>query len=194
MLIVFTGPQGLHTLTSQPSNPRGAFLSLQAEVGKGKLIIFCSCFQKIYTALAKADSFLLERTLPSKSTFTLAIVAYALSLGDRSHPRFRSIVSALKREALVKGRTSPHTVAQRTLAEHRGSVRLGNGCSESRRRCHPCPHGINHSHRTVMNPVTQIITHSGNAYLFVQHRSLKQPMASSCAQALFYTPGTNQRI
>lgn len=112
-MIVFTGPQGLlHTLTSQPSNPRGAFLSLQAEVGKGKLIIFCSCFQKIYTALAKADSFLLERTLPSKSTFTLAIVAYALSLGDRTHRQFRSIVSALKREALVKGRTSPHTVAQ----------------------------------------------------------------------------------
>ncbi|KAH0517074.1 Complement C5, partial [Microtus ochrogaster] len=59
--------------------------------------------QKIDTALTKADSFLLAKALPSKSTFTLAIVAYALSLGDKTHPQFRSIVSALKREASVKG-------------------------------------------------------------------------------------------
>jgi hypothetical protein len=64
-----------------------------------------SYFQKINTALTKADTFLLENALPSKTTFTLAIVAYALSLGDNTHPQFRSIASALKKEALVKGRT-----------------------------------------------------------------------------------------
>ncbi|XP_042534627.1 complement C5 [Dipodomys spectabilis] len=58
---------------------------------------------KISTALTRADSFLLGNTLMSQNIFTLAIVAYALSLGDKTHPRFRSIVSALKKEALVKG-------------------------------------------------------------------------------------------
>uniref|UniRef100_A0A452QL43 Complement C5 n=1 Tax=Ursus americanus TaxID=9643 RepID=A0A452QL43_URSAM len=61
------------------------------------------CIQKISTALTKADTFLLENTLSTQSTFILAIAAYALSLGDKSHPQFHSIVSALKRKALVKG-------------------------------------------------------------------------------------------
>lgn len=65
----------------------------------------CSCFQKINTAITKADTFLLENTLSAQSTFTLAIAAYALSLGDKTHPQFRSIVSALKKKALVKGMT-----------------------------------------------------------------------------------------
>lgn len=56
-------------------------------------------------ALTKADTFLLENTRSTRSTFALAIAAYALSLGDKSHPQFRSIVSALKKEALVKGMT-----------------------------------------------------------------------------------------
>ncbi|KAL2781996.1 complement C5 isoform 2, partial [Daubentonia madagascariensis] len=59
--------------------------------------------QKISTALTKADNFLLENTLPARSTFTMAIAAYALSLGDKTHPQFRLIVSTLKREAMVKG-------------------------------------------------------------------------------------------
>lgn len=71
--------------------------------GLTNLDIFCSCFQKISTALTKADTFLLENTLSTQSTFTLAIAAYALSLGDKSHPQFHSIVSTLKRKALVKG-------------------------------------------------------------------------------------------
>lgn len=53
----------------------------------------------------KAENFLLENSLQAKSTFTLAIAAYALSLGDRTHSQFRSIASALKRAALVKGMT-----------------------------------------------------------------------------------------
>ncbi|ERE71170.1 complement C5 [Cricetulus griseus] len=81
---------------------RTLYLTAFSVIGIRKAIDICP-LMKINTALAKADSFLLEKALPSKSTFTLAIVAYALSLGDKTHPQFRSVVSALKREALVKG-------------------------------------------------------------------------------------------
>ncbi|XP_051041245.1 complement C5 [Phodopus roborovskii] len=81
---------------------KALYLTAFSVIGIRKAMDICP-LMKINTALTKADSFLLEKALPSKSTFTLAIVAYALSLGDRTHPRFRSIVSALKREALVKG-------------------------------------------------------------------------------------------
>ncbi|XP_055455987.1 complement C5 [Psammomys obesus] len=91
------------------------YLTAFTVIGIRKAMGICP-LMKIEAALTKADSFLLEKALPSKSTFTLAIVAYALSLGDRTHPKFRSIVSALKREAVVKGdppiyrfwRDSPH--------------------------------------------------------------------------------------
>ncbi|XP_051022288.1 complement C5 [Acomys russatus] len=78
------------------------YLTAFSVIGIRKAMELCP-LQKIDTAVAKADSFLLEKALPSKSTFTLAIVAYALSLGDRTHPGLRSIFSALKREAVVKG-------------------------------------------------------------------------------------------
>ncbi|EDL08638.1 hemolytic complement, partial [Mus musculus] len=78
------------------------YLTAFSVIGIRKAVDICPTM-KIHTALDKADSFLLENTLPSKSTFTLAIVAYALSLGDRTHPRFRLIVSALRKEAFVKG-------------------------------------------------------------------------------------------
>uniref|UniRef100_A0A8C6RI27 Hemolytic complement n=1 Tax=Nannospalax galili TaxID=1026970 RepID=A0A8C6RI27_NANGA len=78
------------------------YLTAFSVIGIRKAFDICP-LEKISTALTKADSFMLENALPSKSIFTLAIVAYALSLGDRAHPSFRSIVSALKREALVKG-------------------------------------------------------------------------------------------
>lgn len=79
-------------------------------------------------ALTKADSFLLAKALTSKSTFTLAIVAYALSLGDKTHPQFRSIVSALKREASVKGRTHPTLLLSlQVLTEHRESASWVSG-------------------------------------------------------------------
>ncbi|XP_076999393.1 complement C5 [Tamandua tetradactyla] len=58
---------------------------------------------KISTALNKADNFLLENALAAKSTFTLAIAAYALSLGEPTHPLYRPIPEALKKKALVKG-------------------------------------------------------------------------------------------
>lgn len=88
--------------------------------------IFCSCFQKISTALTKADTFLLENTASTQNTFTLAIAAYALSLGDKSHPRFRSIVSALKKAASVKGMPL-RTFIRQAFTEHIESVNSGKG-------------------------------------------------------------------
>ncbi|XP_006191863.2 complement C5 [Camelus ferus] len=78
------------------------YLTAFAVIGIRKAFDICSLV-KISTALTKAETFLLENTLSTQSTFTLAIAAYALSLGDKTHPQFRSIVSALKKEALVKG-------------------------------------------------------------------------------------------
>ncbi|XP_062938108.1 complement C5 isoform X2 [Cynocephalus volans] len=78
------------------------YLTAFTVIGIRKTFDICPLVN-INTALTKADTFLLENTLPAQSTFTLAIAAYALSLGDKTHPRFRSIVSALKREAVVKG-------------------------------------------------------------------------------------------
>ncbi|XP_043421161.1 complement C5 [Prionailurus bengalensis] len=78
------------------------YLTAFAVIGIRKAFDICSLV-KINTAITKADTFLLENTLSAQSTFTLAIAAYALSLGDKTHPQFRSIVSALKKKALVKG-------------------------------------------------------------------------------------------
>ncbi|KAM5185761.1 complement C5 isoform 2-T2 [Callospermophilus lateralis] len=78
------------------------YLTAFVVIGIRKAFDICSLL-KINTALDKADSFLLENALPPQNTFTLAIVAYALSLGDKTHPRFRLITSALKKEAVVKG-------------------------------------------------------------------------------------------
>ncbi|XP_014685899.1 complement C5 [Equus asinus] len=78
------------------------YLTAFTVIGIRKAFDLCP-LMKISTALTKADTFLLENTASTQNTFTLAIAAYALSLGDKSHPRFRSIVSALKKAASVKG-------------------------------------------------------------------------------------------
>ncbi|XP_008053921.1 complement C5 isoform X1 [Carlito syrichta] len=81
---------------------KSLYLTAFSVIGIRKAFHICS-LTKINTAVTKADTFLLENTLPAQSTFTLAIAAYALSLGDKTHPQFRLIISALKREASVKG-------------------------------------------------------------------------------------------
>ncbi|XP_053420085.1 complement C5 [Nycticebus coucang] len=78
------------------------YLTAFTVIGIRKAFDICP-LMKINTALTKADNFLLENALPARTTFTLAIAAFALSLGDKTHPQFRLIVSALKREALAKG-------------------------------------------------------------------------------------------
>ncbi|KAM8940719.1 complement C5 [Lycaon pictus] len=78
------------------------YLTAFAVIGIRKAFDLCP-LQKINAALTRADAFLLEGAPSARSTFTLAIAAYALSLGDRTHPQFYSILSGLKRKALVKG-------------------------------------------------------------------------------------------
>ncbi|XP_069431364.1 complement C5 [Ovis canadensis] len=78
------------------------YLTAFAVIGIRKAFDICP-LEKISTAVSKADIFLHENALSTQSAFTLAIAAYALSLGDKSHPQFRSIVSALKKKAFVKG-------------------------------------------------------------------------------------------
>ncbi|XP_037653273.1 complement C5 [Choloepus didactylus] len=78
------------------------YLTAFTVIGIRKAFDICS-LMKISTAITKADTYLLENTLAAQSTFTLAIAAYALSLGDSTHPLFRSAVEALKKKALVKG-------------------------------------------------------------------------------------------
>ncbi|XP_060056047.1 complement C5 [Erinaceus europaeus] len=85
---------------------KALYLTAFAVIGIRKAFDICPLL-KITRALTKADSFLLENSLSTKSTFTLAISAYALSLGDKTHPQFRSIVSTLKRKASVKGSPNP---------------------------------------------------------------------------------------
>ncbi|XP_011359292.1 complement C5 [Pteropus vampyrus] len=95
-------PLKLRGTLSAEAQENTLYLTAFAVIGIRKAFDICPLV-KINTALTKADTFLLENTLPAQSTFTLAIVAYALSLGDKSHPQFHSIVSALKKEASVKG-------------------------------------------------------------------------------------------
>ncbi|XP_004712619.1 complement C5 [Echinops telfairi] len=81
---------------------KALYLTAFSVIGIRKAFDICP-LMKISTALTKAESFLLENTLPAQSTFTLAIAAYALSLGDTAYRQFRIIAEALKKEAFVKG-------------------------------------------------------------------------------------------
>ncbi|XP_004615689.2 complement C5 [Sorex araneus] len=82
------------------------YLTAFVVIGLRKAFDICP-LMKINTALINADNFLLSNAISAQTTFTLAIAAYALSLGDTTHPEFQSIVSALKKKALVKGSSIP---------------------------------------------------------------------------------------
>ncbi|XP_022434572.1 complement C5 isoform X2 [Delphinapterus leucas] len=97
------------------------YLTAFAVIGIRKAFDICP-LEKVSIAVTKADTFLLENTLSTKSTFTLAIAAFALSLGDKTHPQFRSIVSALKKEALVKGNPPIYRFWKDDLQQKDGSA------------------------------------------------------------------------
>ncbi|XP_055994674.1 complement C5-like [Sorex fumeus] len=88
------------------SQENALYLTAFTVIGLRKAFDICP-LMKIDTALTKADNFLLSNAISAQSTFTLAIAAYALSLGDKTHPQFLSIVSALKKKASVKGNPIP---------------------------------------------------------------------------------------
>ncbi|XP_006774055.1 PREDICTED: complement C5 isoform X1 [Myotis davidii] len=100
-------PLKLRGTLSTEAQESTLYLTAFTVIGIRKAFDICPLL-KINTALNEADSFLLENALSAQSTFTLAIAAYALTLGDTTHSQFRSIVSALKRKALVKGISSSY--------------------------------------------------------------------------------------
>lgn len=59
--------------------------------------------QRIEDAKNKAEEYLLKNFQSTQSTFTLALVNYALALARSNQPGARSAFTALKSEALVKG-------------------------------------------------------------------------------------------
>ncbi|XP_058528625.1 complement C5 [Ochotona princeps] len=99
-------PIKLQGTLPEEARENSLYLTAFAVIGIRKAYDICPLV-KVSTALMKAENFLLENSLQAKSTFTLAIAAYALSLGDRTHSQFRSIASTLKRAALVKGGNPP---------------------------------------------------------------------------------------
>ncbi|XP_045052893.2 complement C5 isoform X2 [Desmodus rotundus] len=106
---------------STEAQENALYLTAFAVIGIRKAYDVCPLL-KISTAISKADTFLLENALSAQNTFTLAIAAYALSLGDRSHSQFRSIVSALKNKALVKGNSPTHRFWKEDLQEEDSPV------------------------------------------------------------------------
>ncbi|XP_035878044.1 complement C5 isoform X3 [Phyllostomus discolor] len=107
--------------SSTEAQENALYLTAFAVIGIRKAYDICP-LMKISIALSKADTFLLENALSAQSTFTLAIAAYALSLGDRSHSQFRSIVSALKKKALVKGSLPTYRFWKEDLQEEDSPV------------------------------------------------------------------------
>ncbi|XP_049629042.1 complement C5-like [Suncus etruscus] len=99
-------PIKLQSTLPVEAREKSLYLTAFVVIGIRKAFDICP-LMKINTALTEADNFLLSNALSAQSTFTLAIAAYALSLGDKTHPQFRSIVSALKKKALVKGSPTP---------------------------------------------------------------------------------------
>ncbi|XP_036915068.1 complement C5 isoform X2 [Sturnira hondurensis] len=111
----------LRGTSSTEAQENALYLTAFAVIGIRKAYDVCPQM-KISTALSKADTFLLENALSAQSTFTLAIAAYALSLGDRTHSQFRSIVSALKKKALVKGGSPTYRFWKEDLQEQDSPV------------------------------------------------------------------------
>ncbi|XP_054440439.1 complement C5 isoform X2 [Pteronotus mesoamericanus] len=109
-------PIKLRGTLSTEAQENTLYLTAFAVIGIRKAYDVCP-LMKISTALTKADTFLLENALSAQSTFTLAIAAYALSLGDRTHSQFHAIVSALKKKALVKGSTPTYRFWKDDLQE-----------------------------------------------------------------------------
>ncbi|XP_036117220.1 complement C5 [Molossus molossus] len=108
------------TLSTEPQE-NTLYLTAFTVIGIRKVFDVCP-LMKISTALTAADTFLLENALSAQSTFTLAIAAYALSLGDTSHSQFRVILSALKKKASVKGISSSYRFWKDDLQEQDSPV------------------------------------------------------------------------
>ncbi|XP_061459913.1 complement C5 isoform X2 [Rhineura floridana] len=77
------------------------YLTAFCLIGIEKAIHVCP-LQRIDDAKNKAKDYLLQNFQSAQSTFSLAVVTYALALSQFNHPGARAAYGALKREALVK--------------------------------------------------------------------------------------------
>lgn len=68
------------------------------------IIIFCLPLQRIQNAKNKAEDYLLRNFQSAQSTFSLAIVTYALFLAKSNQPGAREAYRKLQEEAFVKGK------------------------------------------------------------------------------------------
>uniref|UniRef100_A0A8C8RDB6 Complement C5 n=1 Tax=Pelusios castaneus TaxID=367368 RepID=A0A8C8RDB6_9SAUR len=95
-------PVKLQGTVPEEAKEKTLYLTAFSVIGLAKAIHLCPT-QKIQGGRNKAEEYLLKNVQAIKSTFTLAIVAYASALMDPNHPGTRSAFLALKKEALVKG-------------------------------------------------------------------------------------------
>ncbi|XP_053137809.1 complement C5 isoform X2 [Hemicordylus capensis] len=77
------------------------YLTAFSLIGFEKAIHICP-LQRVQDAKNKAEDYLLKNYRSAQSTFSLAIVTYALALAKSKQPDARTAFSLLKREALVK--------------------------------------------------------------------------------------------
>nr|XP_033817321.1 complement C5 [Geotrypetes seraphini] len=88
------------------ANEKALYLAAFVLIGFHKAYHMCPTVQ-IKDAMNRAEEYVASTVESTQSTFTLAIAAYALALGDPSRPAARSAFMVLKKEALVKDTGNP---------------------------------------------------------------------------------------
>ncbi|KAJ6652850.1 hypothetical protein lerEdw1_010568 [Lerista edwardsae] len=105
-------PVKLQGMLSKEQKEKTLYLTAFSLIGFEKTVTICplqvslAAFwfsQKIEDAKNKAEDYLLNNFRSAQSTFSLAIVNYALALAKSNQPGARLAFNALKAEALVKG-------------------------------------------------------------------------------------------
>lgn len=94
-------PVKLQGMLTREQKEKTLYLTAFSLIGFEKAIGICP-LQKVEDAKNKAEDYLLNNFQSAQSTFSLALVNYALALAKSNQPGARSAFSALKNEALVK--------------------------------------------------------------------------------------------
>ncbi|XP_038600517.1 complement C5 [Tachyglossus aculeatus] len=114
-------PFKLQGTLPQEAKEKALYLTAFSVIGIRKSFHICPT-QKIDEALSRAEEYLFNSIKNAQSTFTLAISAYALALGDLNNPGVRSVFSQLKKEAYVKGDPPLHRFWKDTLQKKDSSM------------------------------------------------------------------------
>ncbi|XP_054854466.1 complement C5 [Eublepharis macularius] len=94
-------PVKLQGTLPQEQQEKTLYLTAFSLIGMEKAVHLCP-LQKVQDAINKAEDYLLKNFQSAQSTFSLAIVTYALTLANSNQAGARSAYALLKREALVK--------------------------------------------------------------------------------------------